>query len=132
MNFEITKRLIYIPMFLAVLSGCSNPPEKLGRLDVKKWRGDRGSCKNERTSLVADFKAEQQQLVGESIEKVGEILGRPDIHELGDRGVKFYVYFLEKGPQCENTGKKSDAKKVVLKFNAIGLLSEITYQDKRL
>lgn len=125
---------IFIAVSLAVISigfaGCNNAPDQIGTLDLKTWRADRGACKNERTALVPSFKAEQHQLMGKFIDDIGKLLGRPDIHQLGERNLKYYVYFLEKGSQCENGGEKSTAPKVILRFNAVGLLSEITYQDR--
>lgn len=126
------KSWISVLALLALLTSCSAPPDNLGKLDLKKWRGDHGACKNERTGQIDDFKAEQKQLLGKLADDVGKILGRPDIQQLGERNTKFYVYFLEKGPQCEDIMKKSESRKVILKFNAIGLLSEITYQSRPL
>lgn len=122
-------------MAAALMTGlwsCNSQPDKLGRLDLKKWRSDRNGCNDQRATLAADFKTEQKKLMGQFIDEVGIILGRPDIHQLGERNQKFYVYFLEKGPQCEDIKAPSKAKKVILKFNAVGLLSEITYQDRPL
>lgn len=118
-------------IFLFLLA-CSNPPEKLGNMDLNKWRGDRGGCTNARKAMENDLKAAEAELKGKFADTVGDILGRPDIQQLGERNTKFYVYFLEKGPQCEQTQAKSQARKVILKFNAVGLLSEITYQDRPL
>ena len=109
--------------------GCSSPPDRLGRLDLVKWRSDRSACAGIRPALVEDFKAEQPNLMGKFADEVGRVLGKPDIHQLGRRNQKFYVYFLEKGPQCEDITRKSPALKVILRFNAVGLLSEITYQN---
>ncbi len=67
--------------------------------------------------------------MGKFADEVGTMLGKPDIHQLGGRNQKYYVYFLEKGSQCEDITKKSEALKVILRFNAIGLLTEITYQN---
>jgi hypothetical protein len=122
------QRAISSIIFLALV-GCSSAPDTFGTLDLKTWRSDRNACKNLRADLINGFKAEQKQLLGKFIDEVGSILGRPDIHQLGERNTKFYVYFLEKGSQCDDITKNSSAKKVVLKFNAVGLLSEITYQD---
>ncbi|MPR33877.1 hypothetical protein GBK04_10975 [Cytophagaceae bacterium SJW1-29] len=108
---------------------CKSAPDKLGRLDLVKWRQDRGACNGVRPTLVKDFKIEQANLMGKFADDVGQILGRPDIHQLGARNQKFYVYFLEKGTQCDDITKKSTASKVILRFNAVGLLSEITYQN---
>ncbi|MBE9465936.1 hypothetical protein ACFP1I_00745 [Dyadobacter subterraneus] len=126
------KSFFSVLMLFVILTSCSTPPDKLGKLDVKKWRQDRGGCKGERVTLIDDLKAEQKQLLGKFADDIGKILGRPDIHQLGERNTKFYIYFLEKGSQCDDITKKSDAKKVILKFNAIGLMSEITYQSRPL
>jgi hypothetical protein len=121
-----------IMLLISGIMACSSPREKIGTLDLNKWRGDRGGCNGVRSTLKKDFKAIQGQLKGKFADDIGELLGRPDIHQLGERNVKFYVYFFEKGPQCEDMKLKSDAEKVILKFNAVGLLSEITYQDRPL
>lgn len=126
------KSLLSIAGLFIGLAACSTPPDTLGKLDLKKWRQDRGGCKNERSALIDDLRGEQKQLVGKFADDIGKILGRPDIHQLGERNTKFYIYFLEKGPQCDDITKKSDAKKMILKFNAIGLMSEITYQSRPL
>lgn len=120
---------IFLFLIIAFL-GCSNKKEKIGDLDLKIWRSDRGACKGERTKWIAQFKAVEEELKGKQVDVVGALLGRPDVHQLGSRNTKFYVYYLEKGPQCDDVAAKSIANKVVLKFNAIGLLSEITYQTR--
>jgi outer membrane protein assembly factor BamE (lipoprotein component of BamABCDE complex) len=125
-------RLLLTAMGLFAMLGCSTPPGQLGKLDLEKWRNDRSACLGIRSGLVADFKAEQNQLLGKFADEIGELLGKPDIHQLGDRNQKFYVYFLEKGEQCEDIKMKSTAQKVILRFNAVGLLSEITYQKEPL
>ncbi|TDB68922.1 hypothetical protein [Arundinibacter roseus] len=122
-----TTYLVIIIFF--ILTACSSAPEKLGSLDLVKWRQDRRACEGVRPGLVESFKAEQAQLMGKFADEVGTMLGKPDIHQLGGRNQKYYVYFLEKGSQCEDITKKSEALKVILRFNAIGLLTEITYQN---
>jgi hypothetical protein len=123
---------ILITTLIGLMSACSNPPEKLGNMDLNKWRSDRGGCNNTRKAMEKDLKAAEAELKGKFADTVGDILGRPDIQQLGERNTKFYVYFLEKGPQCDDMRGKSAARKVILKFNAVGLLSEITYQDRPL
>lgn len=115
-------------LFISIVTGCSSPPDKLGDLDLVKWRADRGGCKNERALLEETLKKEQDKIMGKFADDVGIILGKPDLQQLGGRNQKSYVYFLESGPQCENITLKSSARKVVLRFNALGLLSEVTYQ----
>lgn len=111
------------------LFSCAGP-DSLGKLDLKAWRDDRGSCKGQRTQLLADFMAVRDQLKGIHSNDLGKILGRPDVNQITDRNQKLYVYYVEKGPQCgENTGAKSSAKSVALRVSAIGLVTEVTVQN---
>lgn len=128
-EIKIRRRGLLALALVGLMANCSSGPEKLGQLDLVKWRQDRAACAGIRPTLLADFKIEQANLMGKFADDVGSMLGKPDIHQLGGRSQKLYVYFLEKGPQCEDITKPSPALKVILRFNAVGLLSEITYQN---
>ncbi|UFH55229.1 hypothetical protein [Spirosoma sp. KNUC1025] len=126
------KYILHQLLLLAVLGSvfsCSSAPDTFGRLDIKKWRSDRGGCNGVRATLVPDFKAEVQNFKGKSSNTIGELLGRPDINQIADRNQKFYIYFLEKGPQCNQPGAKSTSSSVAIRFSAIGLATEITFQN---
>lgn len=114
---------------IALLCSCGPAPDKLGKLDLIKWRQDRGGCNGVRSTLVDDLKAVQQELKGKSVNELGVILGRPDINQIADRSQKFYIYFLEKGPQCDNGRGKSNAPSVAMRISAIGLVTEVTFQN---
>jgi len=116
-------------VLLVSLVSCSPPPDQFGRLDLRKWRGDRGGCNGVRASILPDFRAEIQNLKGKRVDVIGELLGRPDINEIADRNQKFYIYFLEKGPQCDKPGAKSTSRSVAIRMSAIGLATEITFQN---
>lgn len=116
-------------LLLVGLASCSPPPDQFGRLDLRKWRGDRGGCNGIRASILPDFRAEIQNLKGKRADVIGDLLGRPDINEIADRNQKFYIYFLEKGPQCDKPGIKSTSRSVAIRMSAIGLATEITFQN---
>jgi hypothetical protein len=116
-------------VLLVGLVSCSPPPDQFGRLNLRKWRGDRGGCNGVRASILPDFRAEIQNLKGKRVDVIGELLGRPDINEIADRNQKFYIYFLEKGPQCDKPGAKSTSRSVAIRMSAIGLATEITFQN---
>jgi len=116
-------------VLLVGLVSCSPPPDQFGRLDLRKWRGDRGGCNGVRASILPDFRAEIQNLKGKRVDVIGDLLGRPDINEIADRNQKFYIYFLEKGPQCDKPGVKSTSRSVAIRMSAIGLATEITFQN---
>ena len=121
---------IFSVLFIVFLiSGCSPAPDQFGKLDLKKWRSDRGGCNGVRATLLPDFKAETQNLKGKTANTIGDLLGRPDINQIADRNQKFYIYFLEKGPQCDQAGIKSNSRSVAIRMSAIGLATEITFQN---
>ena len=118
----------FLFVFITLLITACAAPDRIGNLDLVKWRNDRGGCKNTRKPLEATFKEIEPQLMGTHIDKVTEILGRPDIQQLAARDQKYYVYFFENGVHCQDITKKSSARKVLLRFNAVGLLAEVIYQ----
>lgn len=126
-------RMIKYFLLLALLWGlsvsCGPAPDTFGKLDLKKWRGDRGGCAGVRATLVPAFRAEIQHLKGNSVNTIGELLGRPDINQIADRNQKFYIYFLEKGLHCDQPGEKSNSPSVAIRMSAIGLATEITFQN---
>lgn len=115
-------------MFVGLIA-CEPAPDTFGKLDLKKWRSDRGGCRGVRSTLVPAFRAEIQHLKGNSANTIGELLGRPDINQIADRNQKYYVYFLEKGTHCENPAEKSTSASVAIRMSAIGLATEITFQN---
>ena len=118
-------------MLTSSLLACSPAPDQFGKLDLKKWRSDRGGCNGVRATLVPSFKSEIQNLKGKTANTIGELLGRPDVNQIADRNQKFYIYFLEKGVHCDqpNPGVKSTSRSVAIRMSAIGLATEITFQN---
>jgi hypothetical protein len=114
---------------VSLLLGCSGP-DKLGTLDLKAWRNDRGGCKGIRQSLLTNFMTVREQFKGLHVNDLGKMLGRPDVNEITDRNGKVYVYYIEQGPHCgENTGARSGARSVALRVSSIGLVTEVTTQN---
>lgn len=141
-GFKLSESYFRLPLFISyfllfilhflMLAACSTSADRFGSLDLVKWRNDRGGCKNVRKGLKNDFKSIEKEILGQHINKVGQLLGRPDIHQLGRRDQKFYIYFLEKGAHCNDMKEKSLAQKVILRFNSVGLLAEINFQAQPL
>ncbi|MFN8345139.1 MAG: hypothetical protein U0X91_09050 [Spirosomataceae bacterium] len=133
LSFSGLRCTLLCTLYLALFTfSCTSAPDRIGTLDLVKWRSDRGGCKDVRKTMEADFRNIEKDILGKHIDEVGQMFGRPDIHQLGSRDQKFYVYFLGKGPHCSDITQKSEAQKVILRFNAVGLLSEITFQARPL
>lgn len=125
----ISIKSIFLLSLVALLLSCAGP-DKLGTLDLKAWRNDRGGCKGDRQGLLSNFMTVRDQFKGLHVNDLGKMLGRPDVNEITDRNGKIYVYYVEKGPQCgDNTGVKSGAKSVALRVSSIGLVTEVTAQN---
>lgn len=129
-GLERTVKYVSLLIVLMGLSiSCGPAPDSFGKLDLKKWRGDRGGCNGVRTTLVPAFRAEIQNLKGNSANTIGELLGRPDINQIADRNQKYYIYFLDKGTHCDQPTEKSNSPSVAIRMSAIGLATEITFQN---
>lgn len=128
-NKHWIRRFTGFVLLIGLTVSCNPPPDQFGKLDLKKWRSDRGGCNGVRATLTGDFKSEVQNLKGKTANTIGELLGRPDVNQIADRNQKFYVYFLEKGPQCDQPGARSISRSVAIRMSAIGLATEITFQN---
>ena len=120
--------VVFFVSAMLLASSCAQQADTFGRLDLIKWRADRGGCGGVRATQLADFKEIEGDLLAKSSNEIGDLLGKPDIQQLAERNQKFYIYFVEKGTQCDNITNPSAAMKVVIRLNAVGLVSEITYQ----
>ncbi len=124
----IMLRLLMSLLIVGAFAQCGTE-DRFGQLDLKKWRSDRGGCNGVRATLEPAFKAEVQNLKGKTSNTLGDWLGRPDANVLADRNQKFYVYYFERGPQCEQPGAKSKSRSVAIRFSAMGIATEITFQN---
>lgn len=115
-------------VFLGLLSSCTKQPDLSG-FDAEKFLQDEAGCQGIRSSQISWLKAHKENLKGVSSNDIEDILGKPDIQQLADRNQEYYVYFLEKGPQCENIKNPSQAYCMAFRFSAIGLATEITFQN---
>ena len=61
---------------------------------------------------------------GLKAEQIEEYLGKPDAQELYNRSQRYYIYFLEPGPKCENA--LEDPQALFVRFSAVGIANEFT------
>lgn len=114
-------------LFLISVS-CTNQPDLTG-LDVESFKKDRGSCGGTREKQIDWLKTHKMTWKGVSSNDLEDILGKPDIQQLADRNQEYYVYFLEKGPHCDKITNPSQAHTMAFRFSAMGLTTEITFQQ---
>ncbi len=120
----------FLLLFLSSLLffSCTKKPTLEG-FDLALFKSDRGACKGERLKQMDWLKANKMTWKGVSSNDVEDILGKPDIQQLADRNQEYYIYFLERGDHCAKITNPSQAKTMAFRFSAIGLATEITFQN---
>lgn len=113
---------------LLVLNSCTKKPDLTG-FDLALFKSDPGACQNQRIKTLDWLKNHKFNFQGTSSNDLIEILGKPDIQQLADRNQEYYIYFLEPGIHCQEKTKKSMAYSLAFRFSAIGLVTEITFQN---
>ena len=119
----------FLSLFIIfLLASCTHKPE-LNGLNVALFKNDRGACKGNREQQIAWLKTNKMTWKGVSSNDVEDILGKPDIQQLADRNQEYYIYFLESGEHCAKITNPSRSKTMAFRFSAIGLATEITFQN---
>jgi hypothetical protein len=122
------KRIKYLIIFSTITyTSCTKQP-KLEGLNLEKWRADKGGCSGERTQAIDKLKALKEEIKGVSSNDLDDYLGKPDVQQLADRNQEYYIYFLEKGVHCETLQKPSEARSMAVRFSAMGMATEVTFQ----
>jgi hypothetical protein len=114
-------------LLLLLLCSC-NIKKELKNFDTTAWKSDRNGCEGKREKLQKDLESIRKDLKGFSQTDIVSALGKPDYQTLSERGQKFFIYFLEKGKQCESLDSVSQARTLVIRFNAVELAAEINYE----
>ncbi|MEQ9591560.1 MAG: hypothetical protein RLN86_03125 [Cyclobacteriaceae bacterium] len=117
----IYRPLRFILIFLILLS-CGRPLPTLDGINLDLWKKDKDGCEALRISDIENLRKEKEKLKRLTEMQVVELLGRPDESILLTRNQKFYHYYLGSGPNC--AVPDPTALKLVLRFNAMGVLKE--------
>lgn len=120
-------RFVALAGLSVLFFSCTKQPDLHG-FDLDRWRTDRGGCQGQRGTQADQIRALRDELKGVSANDFAALFGRPDINQLADRNQKYYIYFLEPGPHCQDTKQASNARSVAIRFSAIGLATEVTFQ----
>jgi hypothetical protein len=116
--------LILITTFMQ--SGCRQQIDGSG-FDTETWKRDHLACQGERKHLVAALEQLKPRLYGHNYQQIIPVLGRPDAEEIREGAQRVFFYYLEPGPQCQQLSLIAEASKVLIRFNAMGLVSEVSY-----
>lgn len=126
--YVVMKILKLIALFLiacSLLFGGCHRKKRLVDFDSDRWIEDRQGCNAERILMKDDLLKVKFKLRGKSTSEISDILGKPDAQELYQRNQKYYIYYMEPGPVCNNK-ENTTPLCLYIRFSAVGIASEIT------
>lgn len=116
----------YTIVLLLLIAACSGKKVVIKDFNNEIWKQDKLGCKDLRSDLYKILLDNKQLLLGLRETELIDFLGRPDQTELYTRNQKFYFYQLSPGPQCGDTYADREPARLSFRFNATGLVNEIT------
>lgn len=127
---KIKKNFILISCFIVLfITGCSTVEKPdLGTFDSELFKSDRNACEAKRTTQIDELRGMKGKILGLSESQIKEGFGRYDYQILDRRSEKIIVFFLEKGPQCDQLQQPSNALVMELHINAVGLVKEVNFR----
>jgi hypothetical protein len=112
-----------------LLSGCQQKPEV--SFDYSAWQEDKNGCELKRYDIYPDVIKEKEKLLELNSRNLIKILGSPERNELYRRNQKFFIYYITPSEICETGIFKEDPLYLIIRFNALGLSSEIYLSAKK-
>lgn len=122
--------LLTILLILLMLHGScggKRKEKKLEKFDSLAWKTDRDGCSGVRASMKENLLKSKYTMRGLTTKEVLDLMGYPDAEELADRNQKYYIYFIEPGPECTWFSGKATA--LYVRFSAVGIANEFTFRD---
>lgn len=120
------KRLSILFYLLVLLTSCGKTLPTFDNLDLEMWKKDKDGCNGYRFETREAIETNIEKLKGLSEMDIVNLLGSPDQNELYKRNQKFYTYFLQPSASCSQP--VINPKKLVVRFNAMGLAKEVTVE----
>lgn len=114
--------LVSFLVSIFVMTSCARTPD-FREFDPTAWKEDAHGCQGVRKGLAESLLKEKSQLLAHDELDVVDALGKPDAHEIYKRSEKFFYYSIDPDSTC--TTGSVHAKKLVIRFNAVGLAKEI-------
>jgi hypothetical protein len=109
-----------------VFFSCGKDLPTLTGVDATAWKDDKNGCEGRRFPMTNAIKIEKEKLLALDEGQIIKVLGRPDRNELFKRNQKFFYYFLQPAPECKLGN--ANPKKLVVRFNAMGLAKEVVVE----
>ncbi len=114
-------------LLVCVLTACEKPLPTLDDVDLQRWQQDKNACDDTRASTLQALEEQKDKLLSLDQMQIVSLLGKPDQNELSRRNEKFFYYFIDPAPNCPTPART--ARRLVVRFNAVGLAKEVIVVD---
>lgn len=115
-----------ILLTLILLYSCNKTLPTLEGVDREAWVADVNGCRQVRVGMADTLAQQREKLLALDQLEIVKLLGNPDQNELYKRNQKFFYYFLDPSPDCP--GGAATARRLVIRFNAVGLAKEVAVE----
>lgn len=122
---RIVQFFILMSISIWINSGCNRQDKRLENLqkfNAESWKNDKSGCKGERLVLKNELLAIKHKMRGFKTDEIESFLGKPDAQELYNRSQRYYIYFIEPGPKCDEPIENPQA--LFVRFSAVGIANE--------
>ncbi|MGF1639095.1 MAG: hypothetical protein ACFCUU_18610 [Cyclobacteriaceae bacterium] len=120
-------RVALLLVFIICLNGCARK-QRFVDFESDAWIEDRNGCEGVRENMKDDLLKVKFRLRGKSTSDIIDILGRPDAQELYQRNQKYYMYYIQPGPECPQKSEKPMT--LFIRFSAVGVANEISIKKE--
>lgn len=129
MAYQSTLRVFIVLalFFVFTFSACNRKKKKTSRLqkfNSELWIEDKNGCAGDRQTLKNQMLLLKYDMRGLKTDEIESYLGNPDAQELFNRSQRYYIYFIESGPKCDNP--KDNPLALFVRFSAVGIANEFT------
>jgi len=106
------------------LAACGQKAQLLTEEEQQRFRQDRLGCEGERKAFIQKLRENKDIFLEMTDLEVRQQLGSPNREELYTRTQKFFVYYLERGGQCEGEDSTAPPRILQLRLSAVNRVNE--------
>lgn len=124
-------RVCCIVFFALLLTSCGHQVPTLPGFNGETWRSDTYACKGLRQRQLTILENNRDVLYGVHTDAIDQLLGRPDEVELSAQTERVYTYYVRPGAQCSPGHPHASAGRLSLRFDPLGLVTEVLMPSAR-
>lgn len=119
----------YLFLTLLLTIGACQRGIDIQNFDEQAFKDDLNGCSGIRENMQQQLFENTSQLKGLSQSQIRATLGTPDRQELAERNQKYFIYFIEPSPQCNESTTNQEPLTMYIRFSAVDRATEISFKN---